>query len=214
MENLPPSERTRVQRGSKRAVYDRTVIDSIIDAALFCTVSVVLPEGLRQIPISFVRDGEKVFFHGHVRNAVLNALASGSEACASFTIVDGLVMGRSAAAHSVNFRSVVVYGRGYPVESDADRLRALRLLTERFTPGRWDEVRPPAEADLKATLVVALSTAEASAKIRSGPPRPRGGDTESSAWAGVIPLDVRCGPPIPLDDEAAAIEPPQIGGIG
>ncbi len=204
----PPSRRTRVQRGAKRAVYDRQAIESIIDSAPYCSVSTITPDGLRQIPLSHVRGGAWVYFHGHARNAVLGALASGAEACVSFVVVDGLVFGRSAASHSVNFHSVVLYGHGRAVEEEAEKLHALRLLTDRFVPGRWSEVSPPAPADLDSTLVVALSTAEASAKIREGGPRLRAGEADA-VWAGVVPLRLAAGEALPVP-EAEGLPPPRL----
>jgi uncharacterized protein len=190
------SERTRVRREPQRGRYDRDTIDAILDAGLVCHLGFVHDGQPFVIPTLYARVGDEVFVHGSAASRMLRGLAGGLDACLTVTLVDGLVLARSVFNHSVNYRSVVVLGRAAPVGED-EKLRALEAFTDRLLPGRWAEVRPPTPAELKATSILRLPLAEASAKVREGPPKDDEDDYGWPVWAGVIPLESRAGEPVP-----------------
>src|SRR5262250_337487 len=170
MEALPPSERTTVRRLPKRAAYDHATIDAILDEALHCHLGFALDGQPYVIPTIHARVSDRVYVHGSAASRMLRTLAGAVPACLTVTLVDGLVLARSAFHHSMNYRSVVVLGTAHAVVEPAEKLAALRAVVEHVVPGRWGEVRPPNERELKATSVLSLSLDEASAKIRSGGP--------------------------------------------
>ncbi|HEV3468336.1 MAG TPA: pyridoxamine 5'-phosphate oxidase family protein, partial [Pyrinomonadaceae bacterium] len=143
------------------------------------------------------RVGDEVYVHGSAASRALRALGGGVEACLTVTLIDGLVLARSAFHHSINYRSVVVFGRARVVESEGEKMRALHAFTEHVLPGRWDEVRAPNRQELDATLVLALPLQEASAKVRTGPPIDDEEDYALAVWAGVLPLGVAAGEAVP-----------------
>ena len=145
------------------------------------------------IPTAFWRDGDTLYLHGSSASHLIRALEGGAEACVTVTLLDGLVMARSAFHHSLNYRSVVIFGHPEPVADDAEKRRALRLFMERLAPGRWEELRPATDQELKATGMVRLALAEASAKIRTGPPIDDEEDYADPVWAGVVPVSLACG---------------------
>jgi nitroimidazol reductase NimA-like FMN-containing flavoprotein (pyridoxamine 5'-phosphate oxidase superfamily) len=149
------------------------------------------------IPTLHARVGGHVYFHGSSASRTVSALASGVPACLTVTLLDGLVLARSAVHHSVNYRSVVVFGHAGEIEAPSEKLAAIEAFTERLIPGRWDEVRPPTAKELKAIKVLTLPLSEASAKLRSGPPVDDEEDYALDAWAGVIPLAMAAGTPVP-----------------
>ena len=188
MSDLIPTARTAVRRLPKRAAYDRETVYGILDEGLVCHVGFVVEGQPFVIPTAYGRDGDHLYFHGAKASRMLKALSHGAELCLTVTLLDGLVLARSAFHHSINYRSVVVFGRARVVESDEEKTRALRAFTEHVVPGRWDAVRPPNKQELDATLVLALPLSEASAKVRTGPPIDDEEDYELPVWAGVIPL--------------------------
>jgi len=182
--------RNRVARYPKRGSYDRETIHPIIDEALICHVSFAFDGQPFIIPTIHARQDERILLHGLKGGRMLDYIEAGHPVAIAMTLVDGLVCARTAFNHSMNYRSVVVFGSGHVLEEPAEKLEALRCLTERVIPGRWDEVRAPNDKELKATSIVAIDIAQASAKIRRGPPGDDGADLEFPVWAGVIPLPI------------------------
>lgn len=202
-----PTDRTTVKRRRERGVYDREAVHAIIDEALVCHVGFVADGAPVVIPTIHGRSAGTLYLHGSVASRMLRALTGGVEACVTMTIVDGLVLARSAMHHSMNYRSVVVFGTAEAVTDPAEKLQALRVVTEHVAPGRWAEVRPPTDAELRQTLVLRLPLDEASAKIRAGGPVDDEQDHALPVWAGVVPLRLTPGPPVPDDRLAPGIEP-------
>jgi nitroimidazol reductase NimA-like FMN-containing flavoprotein (pyridoxamine 5'-phosphate oxidase superfamily) len=200
-----PTDRTRVRRLPKRGAYDRETIHAILDEALVCHAGFVVDGAPVVIPTIHWRDGDTLYLHGSAASRMLRTLREGVEACVTVTLVDGLVLARSAFHHSMNYRSVVVFGRARVVESDEERLRALDALVEHVVRGRSREVRPPNEAELRQTMVLALPLDEASAKIRTGGPVDDEEDYVLPVWAGVLPLAVTPGEPIADRDVTAEV---------
>jgi|SRR5689334_13459073 len=197
MSDFIPSERTRVARLPKRGAYDRETIYKILDEAFVCHVGFVVDGQPFVIPTNFGRAGGTLSLHGSAASRMLHALGEGVPVCVTVTLVDGLVLARSAFHHSVNYRSVVVLGTAKLVNDPSEKMEALRLFTEHIMKGRWNEIRPPSEQELKATSVLALPLEEASAKIRTGGPVDEEEDYVLPVWAGVLPLPVVPGAPIP-----------------
>jgi uncharacterized protein len=193
----PFTGRTRVRRKSERGRYDDDTIGSILAEAIVCHVGFVVDGQPVVIPTAFAVVDDHLYVHGATGNAMLRALASGaSDACVTVTLLDGLVLSRSAFHHSVNYRSVMVFGRGEAV-TDADEKRgAVMAIVDHVVPGRSSDTRPPTPEELRATLVVRIPLAEASAKVRTGPPIEDDGDLTLSHWAGEVPLSVVRGEPV------------------
>jgi len=191
-----PSHRVRLRRKRERGSYDRTVIDAILDEALVAHLGIVEPDGQPLvIPTLHARCGDVVYLHGSAASRTLRVLASGVRVCLTVSIVDGLVLARSAMHHSANYRSAVLLGTAWSVEEPAQKLAAFRAIVEHVVSGRWPDVRPPSERELKATAVLAMPIDEASAKVRTGPPLDDEDDYALRAWAGVIPLSIAAGAP-------------------
>lgn len=182
------TERTTVRREPHRGVYDRETIYSILDGGFVCHIGFVQDGHPFVIPTNYWRIDDDLFVHGSSASRMLRTLSGGVELCVTVTHVDGLVLARSAFNHSVNYRSVVVLGHGTLLATDEEKIAALRAFTEQLAPGRWQAIRQPNERELKATIVFKLPLAEASAKIRRGPPEDDADDYALSCWAGVIPL--------------------------
>jgi nitroimidazol reductase NimA-like FMN-containing flavoprotein (pyridoxamine 5'-phosphate oxidase superfamily) len=196
MENNSPGDRSQVKRLAKRAVYDRAAIDAILDEGLICHVGFVVDGQPFVIPTIHVRIGDTIYLHGSPASRMLQTLAQGAEACITVTLVDGLVLARSAFHHSMNYRSVVLFSRGAAVDDEGRKSEILRCLGEHLIRGRWQEVRGPNEKELKQTLVVAMPIDEASAKVRMGPPLDDEEDYALRVWAGVLPLKLTASTPI------------------
>ncbi|HST19574.1 MAG TPA: pyridoxamine 5'-phosphate oxidase family protein [Blastocatellia bacterium] len=188
MERLAQTERTTLKRLPTRAEYDRAPVYEILDEAFICHVGFVVDGQPFVIPTGYARMGDCLYIHGSAASRMLRALGQGIEVCVTVTLLDGLVLARSAFHHSVNYRSVVVFGQATVVEEAEEKMEALRAFTEHVVPGRWAEVRWPNESEMKATTVLALPLVEASAKIRTGPPIDDEEDHEINVWAGVLPL--------------------------
>ena len=182
--------RTKFRRLPKRGTYEREAIDSILDEALVCHLGLIRDGYPVVVPTLHARAGDHVFVHGSAASTTLRALADGVEVCLTATLVDGLVLARSAFHHSVNYRSVVIFGKAEPVRSDEEKQEALAAFTEKLVPGRWGDARLPSPKELKATSVLRLPISEGSAKVRSGPPVDEAPDHELDVWAGVIPLEL------------------------
>jgi len=197
---LEQTERTKVKRLPDRASYDRETIYAIVDEALICHVGFAVDNQPFVIPTIHWRDGDTLYFHGSAASRMLRTLRGGVDACVTITLLDGLVLARSAFHHSMNYRSVVVFGKAREVADRDEKLRALARLVEHITPDRAAAVRPPSESELRQTLVLALPLDEASAKIRSGPPIDDEADYALPVWAGVVPIALTKGEAI--DDEA------------
>jgi nitroimidazol reductase NimA-like FMN-containing flavoprotein (pyridoxamine 5'-phosphate oxidase superfamily) len=192
-----PSERSRVRRAPARADYERATIDAILDEALVAHLGFTVDGQPYVIPTLHARVGDEVYVHGAASSRMATMLGCGIPACLTVTLVDGLVLARSAFHHSMNYRSAVVLGHARYVEGPEEREAALSAFTERLIPGRWAEVRPPRRQELKGTRVLALSLTEASAKVRTGDPVDDEDDYALDVWAGVLPLTVQPGEPEP-----------------
>lgn len=189
--------RTTVKRLPKRAGYDRATIEAILDEGLLCHVGFTVETQPYVLPTIYARAGAEVYVHGSAASRMLGSLESGVDACLTVTLLDGLVLARSAFHHSMNYRSVVILGRARAIEDRAQKLAALRAIVEHVVPGRWSDVRPPHEKELKATTVLSMPIDEASAKIRSGGPLDDEEDFALPVWAGVLPLELVTRPAIP-----------------
>lgn len=206
--NYTPSDKTRVRRLKQRAVYDRKQVHAILDEGYLCHVGFSVDGQPYVIPTLYVRDGETLYFHGALASRMLRSLAQGIDVCVTVTLVDGLVLARSAFHHSINYRSVVAVGKARLVEDPQERMRALHGITDHVVPDRWKQVRGPNELELKQTSVLALPLHEVSAKVRTGPPVDDEEDYSLPVWAGVLPLETRLQPAISDGRVAPAAEPP------
>jgi nitroimidazol reductase NimA-like FMN-containing flavoprotein (pyridoxamine 5'-phosphate oxidase superfamily) len=203
-----PTERTRVRRVPQRGQYERDTIEAILDETLISHVGFVHDGQPVVIPMLHARLGDRLYLHGSAASRILRALSKGVPVCATATLVDGLVLARSAFHHSVNYRSVVVFGTAALVEPGEETAKALELFTEKLLPGRWDDVRPPTRQELKGTKVLTLPLDEASAKVRTGPPIDEDEDYDLPVWAGVLPLSTEVAEPQPDPRLDPAIETP------
>jgi nitroimidazol reductase NimA-like FMN-containing flavoprotein (pyridoxamine 5'-phosphate oxidase superfamily) len=194
--NPTPTPRTRVVREPQRAVYDRDAVNQILDEAFLCHVGFVADGQPFVIPTSFGRDGDVLYIHGSAASRMLRNLDQGVPVCITVTLLDGLVLARSVFNHSMNYRSVVILGTATLVDDPAEKIAALRALSEHILPHRWDDSRQPNEKELKATSVLRLPISEFSAKVRVGPPVDDDEDYSFPTWAGVIPLELKAGAPI------------------
>jgi hypothetical protein len=195
----PLSDRVRLRRKRERGRHDRDTIDAILDEALIAHVGFVDDTGQPFVlPTLHARDGDVVYLHGSSASRTLRALRDGARVCLTVSLLDGLVLARAAMHHSANYRSAMLLGTARSVDSPADKLAALEAIVEHILPGRWSEVRQPADKELKATSVLALPIDEASAKVRSGPPIDDENDYALRVWAGVLPLTSE--PHAPLAD--------------
>lgn len=202
-----PSARTRLRRMPAREDYERETIAAILDEALVAHLGFAVDGQPYVIPTLHARVGERVYFHGSSASRTLRALAGGTDVCLTVTLLDGVVLARSAVHQSVNYRSVVVFGQAEAIE-DAERKRAaIEAFSERLIPGRWAEVRPPTEKELRAIKVLSLPLDEASAKLRTGGPKDDEEDYSREGWAGVIPISTVAGAPLPDERLAPGTEP-------
>lgn len=189
MEKFPITEKTEITRLPKRGAYDKDTIYAILDEALFCTVAFSMNGQPFQIPTGFCRIGDTLYIHGSVGSFYMRELATKKlPVCISATLIDGLVLARSAFHHSVNYRSVVIFGEAERVADENELYQALEVFTNKICPGRWDDVRKPTSNEWKETMVIAIKIAEASAKVRVGPPKDDEEDYALDVWAGVQPL--------------------------
>ena len=203
------TERTRLKRLPKRGHFDRETVYGILDEGFICHVGFAAEGQPFVIPTGYARDGDKLYIHGSQASRMLRTLSAGIDVCLTVTIVDGLVLARSAFHHSMNYRSVVVLGRATLIEDREEKLAALLALSEHFIRGRWAEVREPTEEELIMTTVLTLPLVEVSAKIRTGPPLDDEEDYSMPVWAGVIPLRLEAGEPIQDPRLPAGIKAPE-----
>jgi nitroimidazol reductase NimA-like FMN-containing flavoprotein (pyridoxamine 5'-phosphate oxidase superfamily) len=203
---LTPTELSRARRRPQRAHYDRATIDAILDAGFVCHVGYVLDGEPVVTPTAYWREGDHVYWHGSRASRMLNS-ATGRRICLTVTHVDGLVLARSAFHHSVNYRSVMLFGKAQAVEGP-DKLAAMKAFVEGLYPGRWNTLRPVMEKEFKVTTVLRLAIEEGSAKVRTGPPVDDEPDYALPIWAGVIPLTTVAGAPEPDPRLAAGVPAP------
>jgi uncharacterized protein len=202
------TKRTTLKRLPKRGAYDRNSIYDILDEGFICHVGFAVDGKPVVIPTGYARVDDQLYIHGSQASRMLRTLSQGIDVCVTVTLVDGLVLARSAFHHSINYRSVVIFGRASLVADPETKLAALFAFSEHVIPGRWDEVRAPTPEELKATSVLSLELTEASAKVRTGPPLDDEEDYSLPVWAGVIPLQVTSGAPISDPRLHDGTEPP------
>ncbi|HEY2013059.1 MAG TPA: pyridoxamine 5'-phosphate oxidase family protein [Bryobacteraceae bacterium] len=196
MDQYTPTERTLVRRLSKRGVYDKDQVHAILDEGRICHVGFAVEGQPYVVPTGYVRVDDQVYIHGSAASRMLRSLDQGIGVCITVTLVDALVLARSAFHHSMNYRSVVLLGTARLVTNDEEKLAALRAFTNHMVPGRWEEVRQPTEQELKGTSVLAVLLDEVSAKVRTGPPIDDEEDYTLPVWAGLVPLETRFGDPV------------------
>jgi uncharacterized protein len=196
---LEPTSRTRILRHPERASYDADVVHAVLDASPVCQVAFVEEGRPHVLPMLHWREEDRLYLHAFRGGRAGRALAHGAEACVAVTLLDGLVLARSAFSHSMNYRSVVVYGRFQELSDPAAKRAHLQALFHRLLPGRWSQCRLPNDQELALTMVLELPLLEAVAKIRTGPPKDDPEDLGFPTWAGVLPLEARWGPPVPAE---------------
>ena len=199
-----PTARSRVRRLPERGAYDRATIDAILDEAMICHVGFVEDGQPYVIPTIHARDGDQLYLHGSSASRTLRELAGGIPMCVTVTILDGLVLARSAFHHSMNYRSVVVLGTAVEVEDRSEQLHAMETISEHVAPGRWAEARQPDDREIRQTKILRIALDEASAKMRSGGPKDDEEDLALPVWAGVLPF--RLVPQEPTTDDGVPAE--------
>ena len=199
MNDIIQTERTRLRRLPKRGAFDRGTVYSILDEAFICHIGFTVDKQPYVIPTAYGRVDDVLYIHGSSASRMLRTLSVGVEMCFTATLIDALVLARSAFHHSINYRSVVVLGKTTLVEDQAEKNLALETITNHIVPGRWNDVRWPTELELKATSVLKMPIEEASAKIRTGPPIDDEEDYAMNIWAGILPVELKTGDPV--DDD-------------
>lgn len=192
-----PSDRTALQRLPERGSQDPIVVKQVLDAAFVAHVGLHVQSQTYVIPMIYGRDDEVLYLHGSTSSRLLGGLSCRKDACVTVTLIDGLVLARSAFHHSVNYRSVVAFGIARPVGDTASKVRAMNVISEHVMAGRWRDVRGPTRAEVEATAVIEFTITEASAKVRDGPPVDDEEDYARATWAGVMPFTLQAGPPLP-----------------
>jgi hypothetical protein len=193
------TKRTELRRLPDRGSHDWETIYQILDSGFLASVGFCVDGQPFVIPTLYGRDGERLYLHGSAASRMLRNLETGIAACVTVTLVDGLVLARSAFNHSMNYRSVVAFGTARKITDREQKIKSLRVISEHLIAGRWKDVREPSETELKATTVLEFSIEEASSKVRSGPPIDDERDHDLSVWAGVLPLEMTSRSPIPDD---------------
>ncbi len=206
MNTFEPTDNTTLKRLPERGSFDRATVNAILDEGFICHVGFVVDGQPFVIPTSYARVDDRLFIHGSAASRMLRSLCKGIPVCVTVTLIDALVLARSAFHHSINYRSVVILGTATPLENSSDKMAALRAFTEHVVPGRWSQVREPTEQELRATTVLSLPIAEVSAKIRTGPPKDDAEDYAMPVWAGELPLRLMAGTPI-ADTNGAVTHP-------
>lgn len=207
-EQLKVTEKTKLRRLPKRGAYDIETVYEILDEGFIAHIGFTVNGQMFVIPTGYARSGDKLLIHGSSASRMMRALSKEIEICVTVTIIDGLVLARSAFHHSMNYRSVVAFGAAKIVTDEKEKVEALRLFTEHIVPGRWTDVRPPTANELKATTILALPLTEASAKTRAGNPVDDEDDYTMNVWAGVIPIATHFSEPIPDARVSGEIELP------
>jgi uncharacterized protein len=203
------SKRTELRRIPDRGSHDWETIHQILDAGFLAHVGFCVDGQPFVIPTLYGRDGERLYLHGSAVSRMLRELETGVPACVTVTLVDGLVLSRSAFDHSMNYRSIVAFGTARKVVDAEQKIKSLRVISEHLIAGRWEEVRGPSENELKATTVLEFSIEEASSKVRSGPPLDDESDYGLKVWAGVLPLEMKSRRPIPDDKLVEGVTLPE-----
>jgi len=209
MTDFIPTERTLIRRLPKRGSYERETVYRILDEGMVCHIGFVQDGKPVVIPAGYGRKDDTLFIHGSTASRMFRALGQGADLCVTVTLMDGLVLARSAFHHSMNYRSVILFGKATVLEDRAAKREALRVLTEHIVPGRWQDVRQPTDKELQVTTVLAIPLEEVSAKVRTGPPMDDEEDYALSVWAGVLPLELTPAPPLPDERLAKQIEVPE-----
>jgi nitroimidazol reductase NimA-like FMN-containing flavoprotein (pyridoxamine 5'-phosphate oxidase superfamily) len=197
MDDFQPTTHTRVKRLHQRAHYDRATVYRILDAAFICHVGYTIDDHPYVTATSYWRDGERLYWHGSSASRMLRQVRKAVPVCINVSLIDGLVLARSGMHSSINYRSVMLFGRASALSDDQEKLSALETFSERVTPGRWAELRPATAQELKATMVLSMPIEEAVAKERSGPPNDDEEDYDLDVWAGEMPLRLIAGAPVP-----------------
>lgn len=197
---MNPTKRSELRRVPARGSHDWETINQILDAGFLAHVGFCVDGQPFVIPTLYGRDGRKLYLHGSAASRMVRELESGVPACVTVTLVDGLVLARSAFDHSMNYRSVVAFGNARTITDEEQKIECLRIMSEHLIAGRWNEVRTPSEKELKATAVLEFSIEEASSKARSGPPIDDESDYAVPVWAGVLPIGIQSGSPVPDDN--------------
>ncbi len=208
-EGFAPTDRTALRRHPERGCYDRETVASILDEALICHLGFVSDGQPYVIPTIHARCGDQLYLHGSAASRMLGTIRQGLPVCVTVTLLDGLVLARSAFRHSMNYRSVVVLGTATEVTSPGEKKAALEAIVEHVAPGRMAQARPPNEAELSSTMVLSIPLREVSAKIRTGPPLDAETDYSWPCWAGEIPLRLTALPPVGDPRLGPDIELPQ-----
>jgi uncharacterized protein len=193
------TKRTELRRIPDRGSHDWETINKIVDAGFLAHIGFCVDGQPFVIPALYGRHGEKLYLHGSAASRMLRELETGIPACVTVTLVDGLVLARSAFHHSMNYRSVVAFGTARKVADPEQKIKSLRVISEHLIAGRWAEVREPSDQELKATMVLEFLIEEASSKVRSGPPLDDESDYGLPVWAGLLPLEIKSLPPVPDD---------------
>jgi nitroimidazol reductase NimA-like FMN-containing flavoprotein (pyridoxamine 5'-phosphate oxidase superfamily) len=193
---MVPTERSELHRLPKRGSHDPAAIHAILDAGFLAHVGFVVEGQPFVVPTLYGRDGDRLYLHGSAASRMLRELEGGAPACVTVTLVDGLVLARSAFHHSMNYRSVMAFGTARAIADPDQKAQALRVISEHLMAGRWEAVRAPYEKELKATAVLEFAIEEASAKVRTGPPLDDEEDYALPIWAGVLPLQLTAGAPV------------------
>ncbi len=194
---VEPTERTQVRRHRERGTYERAEIDGILDEGMIAHVAVTVDGSPWMIPTAYGRDGDVLYLHGAAGNHLLKAATGGGDIVVTVSLLDGVVLARSTFHHSLNFRSVVVFGRPEELTDPDAKAHALTVIVDHLLPGRSSEARPPTVSELRQTRVLALPIDEVSAKVRTGGPIDDEGDVDLPVWAGVLPLHTSAGAPVP-----------------
>lgn len=208
MPESQPTEHSRVRQFAQRAQYDRATIYRILDEGLVCHVGFVKDDQPFVTPMNYARDGQRLLLHGAHNSRLVRTLAAGAPICLTVTLVDGLVVAQCAAHHSMNYRSVMIFGRAAEITDETQKAAALRAFNEHFLPGHGGYALPPAAADVRGVAVLEIPLTEASAKVRCGPPIADKADAVRELWCGEIPLRLTALPPVPASEHAAS--PPSI----
>ncbi len=212
-DQLTPTDRTTLRRKAERGRFDRATVDGILDEAYLAHVGIAVDGEPRVLPMTFGRDGDVLYLHGAAGNALLRG-ATGAQVCVTVTLLDGLVLARSAFHHSMNYRSVVLLCEATKVEDDAEKRHALDVIVDHSVPGRSQVARRPTDVEVRSTLVLRLPIEEGSAKVRSGGPIDDPEDLELPVWAGVIPLRLTAAEPVQDPDQHLPdLTPPTTQGL-
>ncbi len=196
-ETLAQTDRTRLKRAHERGHFDKATVHAILDAGMICHVGYVVDGAPYVTPTIYWREGDWVYWHGSSASRMLRHQAAGAPVCLTVSHIDGIVLARSGFHHSVNYRSVMVFGEAREVTDRQAKARHLEVFMERLFPGRWPELRAVEDQEMKATMVVGMAIEEASAKVRSGPPVDDEPNYALPIWAGILPLSTVAGEPVP-----------------